>query len=152
MDLEPIAPTSPPKPPYQYILALCTLLLLISTGFLAYQNMQLKQELMRDWRVPPPTAITPKSTLDQIDEPQVIPTGATCGGIVGKKCPNGETCKITSNYPDAMGTCAKSTLTCPSNGWVDCEPSPNAGIRYECTPEAMNWYKENCPNFQGGAL
>lgn len=43
------------------------------------------------------------------------------------------------------------SYTCPSNGWVDCMPSPNT-IKRECSPAAMNWYKDNCPNFQGGAM
>lgn len=42
--------------------------------------------------------------------------------------------------------------TCPSSGWVDCMPNSNAGVRFECEPEAFTWYKANCPNFQGGAL
>lgn len=44
------------------------------------------------------------------------------------------------------------TYTCPSSGYVDCMPNPNAGVRFECTPEAFDWYKTNCPNFKGSAL
>ena len=39
---------------------------------------------------------------------------------------------------------------CPETGWVDCMPrGPNVGVKYECTSEAINWYKANCPNFKG---
>lgn len=30
-----------------------------------------------------------------------------CGGIAGKSCPEGYTCKLDGNYPDAGGTCIK---------------------------------------------
>ena len=49
-------------------------------------------------------------------------------------------------------TPTSTSYTCPSSGYVDCMPDPNAGVRFECTPEAFTWYKANCPNFQGGAL
>lgn len=33
--------------------------------------------------------------------------GEFCGGIMGKNCPNGYTCKLDGNYPDAGGKCVK---------------------------------------------
>ena len=38
---------------------------------------------------------------------------------------------------------------CPANGYVNCMPgtAPNP----QCSTDAMNWYKANCPNFIGGA-
>lgn len=42
--------------------------------------------------------------------------------------------------------------SCPKNEWVDCMPSPNAGIKRECTQEFLTWAKANCPNFKGAAL
>ena len=45
-----------------------------------------------------------------------------------------------------------SKYTCPDSEWVDCMPGPNQGIKLECTPEALNWFKLNCPNFKGAAL
>jgi hypothetical protein len=44
-----------------------------------------------------------------------------------------------------------TTFTCPASGYVDCMPSPG-GPKPSCTKEAMDWYKTNCPGFQGGAL
>lgn len=44
-----------------------------------------------------------------------------------------------------------ASFTCPPTGYVDCMPSPD-GLKTSCTKEAMDWYKGNCPNFQGGAL
>ncbi len=43
------------------------------------------------------------------------------------------------------------SYTCPASGYVDCMPSPD-GPKPSCTKEAMDWYKTNCPGFQGGAL
>lgn len=84
-------------------------------------------------------------------------TPQTCGGFAGTKCPSGFTCQVTATYPDATGTCVadsqtRTKLSCPPNGYVDCMPNPNAGIKYECTPEAMSWYQANCPDFKGGAM
>ncbi len=89
------------------------------------------------------------STFKFLDKATSIP----CGGIAGTTCPAGYVCEMTAMYPDASGTCTKKeSYTCPKNGYVDCMPSPNSGIRYECTSEAMNWYKANCSDFKGGAL
>ena|SRR3989344_1091106 len=33
--------------------------------------------------------------------------GAFCGGFAGTPCPNGYTCKLEGNYPDAGGVCIK---------------------------------------------
>ncbi|MBI2330173.1 hypothetical protein HYU94_02190 [Candidatus Daviesbacteria bacterium] len=33
-----------------------------------------------------------------------------CGGFAGKECPEGYTCKLDGNYPDAGGKCVSSTL------------------------------------------
>lgn len=78
-----------------------------------------------------------------------------CGGIMGKICPEGYTCKLNGNYPDAGGKCienrnTKAGYTCPASGWVDCMPGTEP--KPECSDAAMTWYKTNCPNFQGGAL
>jgi hypothetical protein len=39
------------------------------------------------------------------------------------------------------------SYTCPGSGWIDCMPGtdPKPG----CSTEAINWYKENCPDFKG---
>lgn len=42
--------------------------------------------------------------------------------------------------------------TCPKGEWVDCMPTPDTGVRLECTPEYLSWAKENCPGFKGAAL
>lgn len=59
------------------------------------------------------------------------------------------------NLPVTFGTASASATpspyACPQSGYVDCMPGPNEGVRYECTAEAMNWYKANCPGFKGGA-
>lgn len=56
---------------------------------------------------------------------------------------------VTFNTASVSATPAP--YTCPQGGYVDCMPGPTEGIRYECTAEAMNWYKANCPDFKGGA-
>jgi hypothetical protein len=82
-------------------------------------------------------------------------SGEPCGGIAGKKCPDGYKCQMTAMYPDAMGTCVTDVpnagYTCPEGGYVDCMPGPNKDMS-KCSSQAMTWYKINCPNFKGGAL
>lgn len=41
---------------------------------------------------------------------------------------------------------------CPKTEWVDCMPSPDAGVKLECTPDYLTWARANCPRFKGGAL
>lgn len=80
-------------------------------------------------------------------------TGQMCGGIAGIMCPAGYSCQMAGNYPDASGTCIKKgTYTCPSSGYVDCMPVMDDAKKKACAPEALTWYKANCPNFQGGAF
>lgn len=104
----------------------------------------------------PGTCVTKDGVSFIQPTPTVPPTELSCGGITNKKCPAGYLCETTAMYPDAMGTCTLEiiplTYQCPANGWVDCEP-PLVGTRKAaCSPEAMDWYQANCPNFQGGAL
>ena len=47
---------------------------------------------------------------------------------------------------------ASANFICPANGWVDCMPILDESKTISCSTEAMNWYKVNCPNFQGAAL
>ena len=39
--------------------------------------------------------------------------------------------------------------TCPTSGWVDCMPRVGAPASKACSSEAVAWYKQNCPNYQG---
>lgn len=143
--------TSKHFPIVTLILSLVITVLGISTTVLAYQNIRLQKQVdtLLQKKLTPTPFISPSPVQP------ISPTEAQmmCGGIAGIKCPDGYVCQTTATYPDASGTCIKeNTLTCPKNDYVDCMPSVNAGVRYECTPEAMSWYKAHCPNFKGGAL
>lgn len=50
------------------------------------------------------------------------------------------------------GTLPSASYTCPASGWVDCQPILDVAKQKACSSQAMAWYKENCPDFQGGAL
>ncbi len=149
----PVPKDATPKhfPVVTLILSLVITVLTISTAILAYQNMRLQKQVDALLQIKPtPSPLVSPSPVQQIS-PTEAPT--MCGGIAGVKCPDGYVCQMTAMYPDASGTCTKeNTLTCPKNDYIDCMPSVNVGVRYECTPEAMSWYKSNCPNFKGGAL
>lgn len=47
---------------------------------------------------------------------------------------------------------SEQKYTCPENGWENCMPILSPEAQIQCSKEAMQWKKENCPNFQGGAL
>lgn len=42
-------------------------------------------------------------------KPEQIKQGKFCGGIVGVSCPEGYDCQLDGDYPDAGGTCVKTT-------------------------------------------
>ena len=44
------------------------------------------------------------------------------------------------------------TYSCPASSYVNCMPGPDSSKQKTCSPEAMAWYKTNCPGFQGAAL
>ncbi|MEK7592985.1 MAG: hypothetical protein AAB508_06425, partial [Patescibacteria group bacterium] len=66
------------------------------------------------WRLNPPLIQSillsnSKQKVTKIITPSPTPntdnTKITCGGITGKLCPNGYTCTLEENYPDAAGIC-----------------------------------------------
>jgi len=62
-----------------------------------------------------------------------------CGGIAGRQCDSGYTCRLKGNYPDAGGTCIKKEETANSNGGI-INPSPTCRPRPACldaTPHCM---------------
>jgi hypothetical protein len=82
-------------------------------------------------------------------------TQTFCGGIAGKMCPSGYYCKYEGTYPDAGGACLKEetspSFICPKNGWINCMPIVTDEAKKNCSKEAVEWYKSNCPNFEGVA-
>lgn len=86
--------------------------------------------------------------------PQIKPQGTMCGGIAGLTCPEGSYCKYEGTYPDAAGTCIKTSVSkysCPNSEYVDCMPGPGQ-INQECSTDFLKWAQGNCPNFKGAAL
>lgn len=81
-----------------------------------------------------------------------IPQGGTTHYSGWLDYPNNKTffTKILSTFKFTGSATAK--YTCPASGWVDCMPVLDEAKKIACSTEAMNWYKANCPNFQGGAL
>lgn len=43
------------------------------------------------------------------------------------------------------------SYSCPANGWANCMPILSPEAQKGCTQEAFQWYKENCPGYQGVA-
>jgi hypothetical protein len=56
--------------------------------------------------------------------------------------------------PSATPTASPSAVNykCSSGEYVDCMPVLTPEKQAACTPEAMAWYKVNCPNFKGAAM
>ncbi len=142
----------PTKHRFPFALLLTSLVittLAASTIVLGIANIQMQKEIQRlsspHTQPPVPTGII---TPTQSETQTLI-----CGGIAGKTCPEGYTCHMSATYPDASGTCTKTnSYTCPPSGYVDCMPILDDTKKKACAPEAMSWYKTNCPTFKGAAL
>lgn len=66
--------------------------------------------------------------------------------------PSGDPDKsITLSIPVKFKETNTQKLTCPSTEYIDCMPTPDAGVKYECSPDAITWYQNNCPDFKGVA-
>jgi hypothetical protein len=63
-----------------------------------------------------------------------------------------EMIQILSTFKFTDQKSPDSSYTCPPTGYVDCMPALDVAKQKACSTDAMNWYKANCPNFQGGAL
>jgi len=74
---------------------------------------------------------------------------APCEPLSQPRCIQDQ-CTLQSAAP--LQTDPDDPFVCPASEWVDCEPSPDAGIKWECTEEYLSWAKTNCPGFQGAAL
>jgi len=42
-----------------------------------------------------------------------------------------------------------SKYPCPKTGWINCMPILTEERKKLCLPEAISWYKKNCPEFKG---
>lgn len=80
------------------------------------------------------------------DKGQCSAEGKFCGGIAGIQCPEGFTCVLDGNYPDAGGKCTK--ITCdPKKEWnrnyVTTDKNQCALIRYTC-PTNTTHFSNDC--------
>jgi hypothetical protein len=116
---------------------------LAGAGFIAYQKILLKQQVSITTYE---ACIKAPGSMLQTSYP------ATCVTRGGKQFtqPFSDEERGSLKPPTPKTPKSPEAYTCPSNGWVDCMPGPQ--VKPECTPEAMSWYKTNCPNFKGGAL
>ena len=60
--------------------------------------------------------------------------------------------QILSTFKFTNDLRQNALYTCPQNGWVNCMPILSEEGQKACSDEAMDWYKSNCPDFQGAAL
>jgi hypothetical protein len=52
----------------------------------------------------------------------------------------------TFHFSDSSSS---ESYTCPSNGWASCMPILSEEGEKACSDDAVNWYEQNCPNFEG---
>lgn len=127
-----------------------TFLLAAEAGFLYYKNIQLERQIkaiQSDLQnIPLPTPTISLMPITQSPIPTCRPRPPCLDAK--PRCLISETSDMCPPNTTPSGS---ATNTCPTNGWVDCMPGPGP-TKKECTPQAMDWYKANCPNFQGGAL
>jgi hypothetical protein len=99
--------------------------------------------------------------INENNKTRLIGSCADCGGIKINRTSYVFHIKYTSGNSDNNPTIdqilstfkflIQNTYTCPINGWVSCMPILTDEAKKACTPEAIDWYKANCPNFQGVA-
>lgn len=77
-------------------------LLLGIIGAILIFGFVLSKQQTRPSPTPTPT-IAPSISLTQTPKTE----NKFCGGIAAIKCPDGYSCKLDGNYPDAGGTCVK---------------------------------------------
>jgi len=46
---------------------------------------------------------------------------------------------------------SSGAYTCPKGGWENCMPILTPDAKTQCSKEALDWKKQNCPGFQGAA-
>ena len=121
---------------------LLTVVVILSgvSSFFIYQNLQLQKQIMflQNPPISPIPLISPTPTCTPLP---------SCAYNTDR---DGAMCKIGENPPKGGVWCPR--YVCPSNDWVNCMPILDETKKKACSPEAMTWYKTNCPNFQGGAL
>lgn len=62
--------------------------------------------------------------------------------------------QILSSFKFLENSLEGKGYICPKNGWEDCMPIallPGEQDTRECSQEALDWKKKNCPNFRGAA-
>ncbi len=87
------------------------------------------------------------STIDSTTGDGVEGLKKACGGIAAIPCPKGYECKITSTYPDAMGSCKKiktcvQTQMCTLTSHWDsqvCSCVPNSCIQKVMCTTNSHW-------------
>lgn len=135
---------------YRNLFFIALFLLLFSNSFLIYKSNQDIKNIKKEAKVCPAVVLPTPATI-----PSSAPESLFCGGIAGTQCPDGYTCQLDGDYPDAGGICqelsSSKKYVCPEGEWVDCMPSPGI-TKSQCQPDYLNWARQNCPGFKGAAL
>jgi hypothetical protein len=142
VDAAAVKPTPPPvsskKPPMHLIILIACIIasFLMGIGFEKFHIFSWIQSL------PLPRIQIVMPTPTQTPTPSVI--------ITATVTPTATPTLSPSASPAASSSA--SLYTCPASGYVDCMPVLTEAKKKACAPEAMTWYKANCPTFKGGAL
>lgn len=125
----------------KWIMLLLVIVIVISLGLVIalYANFASEKNKMKKTIIPTPTiVVTPTTTAE----------GKTCGGIAANlpenQCLTGYSCKITSNFPDASGTCA--IYACPETKSIGCMPIVIPEKAWQCEKDYLSWVNEHCPD------
>lgn len=78
---------------------------------------------------PTPTVIISPTRTPTLT-PKPSETEIFCGGIAGISCPQGYTCNLDGNYPDAGGKCITN---------IDLQTSGDAATEAECLAKGGRW-------------
>ncbi|MFA5932753.1 MAG: hypothetical protein WCV81_00635 [Microgenomates group bacterium] len=59
--------------------------------------------------------------------------------------------QITATFKFLDSNTGTAKYTCPENGYQNCMPILDTEGQKQCSSEALDWKKANCPNFSGAA-
>jgi hypothetical protein len=108
-----------------------------------------------------PPGVPPQGSLPANYEECIVYPGSVIQESYPSTCiaPNGDRFvqNITNEKPEtppaeSIIEPSGSDYSCPKGGYVNCMPMLDEAGKKACSSDAMIWYRENCPDFQGAAL
>lgn len=134
-------PLSPTKKPTSISVLVALLIILFSiAGYVTIQNIQLQRLLAIPANYDECTKAKGSLIRDSYPPTCITTAGKRFTGPV-------TTTDLDDRKPASDDATTQTGYTCPTNGYVDCTTNTKGPVKYECTPQAYNWYEAHCSDF-----